>query len=130
MSSNILQINKFNNPKYKKRIKNCMRGDKYQMEPPKLNENSIIVAQINENGEYEGFIHCVIKDKTLIFATGFTNENYRRKGISTKLRLWIMENIQNIDRYESLTMPGSHSVSLLEKMGFHKEDNKMVKMKK
>ena len=126
MSSNILQINKFNNPKYKKKIKNCMRGDKYQMVPPKLNDNSIVVAQINENGEYEGFIHCVIKDKTLTFATGFTNENYRRKGISTKLRLWIMENIPNIDRYESLTMPGSHSAKLLEKIGFYIENGQMV----
>ena len=130
MSSNIEQINNFNNPDYKKRIKKCMIGDSFQMIPPRLNDNSIIVAQVNENGEYEGFLHCSIKDKVLTFATRFTNVNYRRKGISTKLRLWIMENIPNIDRYESLTMPGSHSASLLEKMGFHKEDNKMVKMKK
>ena len=99
----------------------------FQMIPPRLNDNSIIVAHVNENGEYEDF-HCSTKDKVLPFATGFTNVNYRRKGISTKLRLWIMENIPNIDRYES-SMPGSHSASLLEKMGFHGR-HKMAKMEK
>jgi hypothetical protein len=126
MSSNIVNIDA-STRNYRKKIKYCMKNDTYQMIPPKINDNSLIIAQINVDGEWESFLHCSIKKRILTFATGFTNIKYRRQGISTKLRLWVIANIQNIDKYESLTMPGNYSALLLEKIGFHKEGNKMTK---
>ena len=120
----------FNNSRdrtYKKKIKQCMKGDEYQLSPPILNENSFLIVKVSLEDEWQSFLHCVIKDNILIFASGFTNSKFRRRGLSTELRLWVINNIKNINKIESLTMPGSHSASLLEKLDFHKEDNKMVK---
>ena len=123
----IIVLNSSSDRTYKKKIKECMKGDEYQLSPPILNENSFLVVKIGLEDEWQSFLHCFVKDDILTFASGFTNSKFRRRGLSTELRLWVINNIKNITKIESLTMPGSHSASLLEKLDFHKEDNKMVK---
>lgn len=124
---NIICINK-SSYNYKKSIKKCMYKDPYQLIVPRLNEKSFIVAQLNETGDWEAFLHCHINDNVLTFATGFTRKQNRRQSLSTKLRQYVLDTkIKNISKIESLTMPNSHSDTLLEKMGFIKEGNKMVK---
>lgn len=113
---------------YKKKIKRCMYQDPYQIIVPRLSENSFMVAHVNETGDWEAFLHCYINEGVLTFATGFTRKENRRQGLSTKLRQYVLNNkIKNISKIESLTMPDSHSDTLLEKMGFRREGNKMVK---
>lgn len=126
-SCKIVFINK-TSKEYKKSLKRCVYQDPYQIVVPKLCENSFIVAHINETGDWEAFLHCHINEDVLTFATGFTRKQNRRQGLSTKLRQYVLDTkIKNIRKIESLTMPGSHSDTLLEKIGFEKEDNKMVK---
>lgn len=113
---------------YKKKIKKCIYGDPYQIVVPKLNDTSFMVAHVNETGDWDAFLHCYIIEDVLIFATGFTRKQNRRQGLSTKLRQYVINNkIKNISKIESLTMPESHSDTLLEKLGFIKKDNKMIK---
>lgn len=113
---------------YKKSIKKCTYHDPYQIVIPRLNENSFVVAQVNEIGDWEAFLHCHINEDILTFATGFTRKQNRRQGLSTKLRQYVLDfKIKNKRKIESLTMPDSHSDTLLQKMGFIKEENKMVK---
>jgi len=114
---------------HKKSIIKCMRNGDYQMVIPKLNTSSFIVVIINEICEWKSFLHCyIIEQSTLIFATGYTKKEYRRQGLSTKLRLYVINEYKTvIQKFESLTMPDSHSKTLLEKIGFKKENNKMVK---
>lgn len=124
---NIICITKINKD-YRKRIKRCIYKDPYQIVVPRLNENSFMVAQLNETGDWEAFLHCHINEEVLTFATGFTRKQNRRQGLSTKLRQYVLNNkIKNITKIESLTMPASYSDILLEKIGFVKEGNKMVK---
>lgn len=124
---NIIYIDKTDKG-VKKKIKKCMYQDPYQIIIPRLNESSFMVAHVNETGEWEAFLHCHINGDVLTFATGFTRKQNRRQGLSTKLRQYILNNkIKNIRKIESLTMPDSHSDTLLDKMGFIKEGNKMVK---
>lgn len=124
---NIICVNQ-TSKEYKKSIKRCVYQDPYQIVVPKLNENSFMVAHVNETGEWEAFLHCYINEDVLTFATGFTRKQNRRQCLSTKLRQYILNNkIKNISKIESLTMPDSHSDTLLEKIGFIKEGNKMVK---
>lgn len=126
-SCNIICVNQISKD-YKKSIKRCMYQDPYQIIVPKLNENSIMVAHVNKIGEWESFLHCHINEDVLTFATGFTRKQNRRQGLSTKLRQYVLDTkMKNIRKIESLTMPDSHSNTLLEKMGFIKEGNKMVK---
>lgn len=117
-----------NNKIYKKKIKQCMAMDDFQMVVPKLNDNSFIVAMVSAEGNWESFLHIVIdiNVNVLTFATGFTKASSRRNGYSTHLRQWVINNIPNISKYESLTMTESKSDLLLEKIGFVKENNKMV----
>jgi len=113
---------------YKKSIKRCMYQDPYQIVIPRLNVNSFMVVQVNEKGDWEAFLHCHINEDVLTFATGFTRKQNRRQGLSTRLRQYVLNTkIKNIRKIESLTMPNSHSDTLLQKMGFIKEGNKMVK---
>jgi hypothetical protein len=115
------------NKNYNKKIKKCMYQDKFKFNSPKLNKNSFFVVKIDDDNNWLSFLHCVIRKRTLIFSFGFTNINFRRKGLSSELRIWVIENIPDIDKYESLPMPGSYSKILLEKIGFIEENNKMVK---
>ena len=124
---NIIVFNSSRDRTYKKKIKQCMKGDEYQLSPPILNENSFLVVKVGSNDEWQSFLHCSIKNEILHFASGFTNSKFRRRGLSTELRVWAINNIKNINKIESLTMPGSHSEPLLEKLDFHKEGYKMVK---
>ena len=123
---NIISIFK-NNKSIKKCIKNCMHNDEFQMIIPNLNNNSFIVAHTSEDGRWESFLHCCVNNDTLTFATGYTKKENRRQGLSTKLRLYILNNYKHIRQFESLTMPDSKSNILLEKIGFTKEGNKMIK---
>ena len=124
---NIICVNQISKD-YKKSIKRCIHQDPYQIIVPKLNENSFMVAHVNERGEWEAFLHCHINEDVLTFATGFTRKQNRRQGLSTKLRQYVLNNkIKKISKIESLTMPDSHSDTLLDKMVFIKEGNKMVK---
>lgn len=124
---NIICVNETSKD-YKKSIKRCIYQDPYQIVVPRLNENSFMVVQVNETGDWEAFLHCHINNEVLMFATGFTRKQNRRQGLSTKLRQYVLDTkIKKIRKIESLTMPNSHSDTLLEKMGFIKEGNKMVK---
>ena len=123
----IIVLNDSRDRTYKKKIKECMKGDEYQLSPPILNENSFLVVKIGLEDEWQSFLHCFVNNGILTFASGFTNSKFRRRGLSTELRVWIINNIKNINKIESLTMPESHSASLLEKLNFHKEGNKMVR---
>ena len=123
----IIVLNSPGDRTYKKKLKECMKGDEYQLSPPILNENSFLVVKIGLKSEWQSFLHCFVKDDILTFATGFTKSKFRRRGLSTELRVWANNNIKNVNKIESLTMPGSHSASLLEKLDFHKENNKMTK---
>lgn len=126
-SCNIICVNK-TSKEYKKSIKKCIYQDPYQIIVPRLNNNSFMVAHVNETGDWEAFLHCHINEDVLTFATGFTRKQNRRQGLSTKLRQYVLDTkIKNIRKIESLTMPDSHSDTLLDKMGFIKEGNKMVK---
>lgn len=127
-NSSIIKVWK-NSKIYKRKIKKCMCNDDiFQMIVPRLNENSYIVAHVNQIGDWESFLHCYVKnDTTLCFATGYTKYENRRQGLSTKLRHYIIQNNKHIHKFESLTLPDSKSDLLLEKMGFVKEGNRMVK---
>ena len=52
----------------------------------------------------EVFFTNSIKNEILHFASGFTNSNSLRKHIMYILRLWVINNIKNINKIESLTM--------------------------
>lgn len=123
---NVICINETSKD-YKKKIKSCIYQDPYQIIVPRLNKNSFMIVHVNETGDWEAFLHCHINNDVLTFATGFTRKQNRRQGLSTKLRQYVLINkTQNIRKIESLTMPDSYSDTLLEKMGFIKEGNKMV----
>jgi hypothetical protein len=124
--TNIICVYK-NTKQTKKCVKKCMYNDNYQMIVPILNENSFMIVHINKTDEWESFLHCYVDNGVLTFATGFTRKENRRQGLSTKLRQYALKINPKIKKYESLTMPDSNSDTLLEKIGFIKEGNKMVK---
>ena len=100
---NMNKIKLFNNyydKTYKKKIKKCMKGDKYQLTPPILNDNSFLVVSIGPDNKWQSFLHCFVKDKILTFSSGFTNKMFRRKGLSTELRIWVINNIKNINKID------------------------------
>jgi len=106
-------------------FRRCLKGDKFGMTMPKLNDTSFLVVNVGDDDEWRGLLHCLINGDVLIFS-GYTNKEYRRRGISTKLRKYVIDKYEDIRRFESLTMEGSYSDVLLEKMGFIKEGNKMI----
>lgn len=71
-----------------------MKGDEYQLSPPILNEKSFLIVEVSLEDEWKSFLHCFVKDDILTFASGFTNSKFRRSGLSTELRLWVINNIK------------------------------------
>jgi len=108
-----------------KAIEKCLTGDTFGFRVPRLDSNNFIVAYMIDN-QIASFIYCVISNNILTFSTGFTNIHYRRRGLSTQLRQWIISNHKQIDKFVSLPLPDSYSRALLVKMGFREEGNTLV----
>jgi hypothetical protein len=92
--------------------------------PKKLKNNEFIIA-IEEDSTIKSFIYFSLYDEYIQINYSYTTLQYRRNGLSTILRNYLINYAKQINKHRIVSVPfeTANSISILKKLGFTKQEN-------